>query len=135
MQGTITKALLVASAIGLTACSSMQEVPERKTFAEPSWYQECATKGKEGWFWATKEYVYACGSGESRYQQAAVAQAETVALDSFAKRINTKVNSSTKIDIDNDKKTTRTLVSSSVSDTAIRDHSDSQKYSRSEERR
>jgi hypothetical protein len=122
------KFLLIPIVATLAACSGMQEVPERKTHAEPSWYQACAQTGTEGYFWFAKEYAYACGSGESLYAQAAEAQADTIALDSFAKRINTRVNSSTEIAFENDKKSTKTKIVSSVEKTAIRDHSESEKY-------
>jgi hypothetical protein len=122
MQGTFTKALLVASVIGLTACGSMKEIENRKTFAQPSWYQDCAQAGTEGWFWWEKEYAYACGAGESAYLQAAEEQMYAIAMNNFAKRINGKVNSETEIAIINDKKTTKTIISYKVSDTAIRRH-------------
>jgi len=122
MQGTFTKALLVASVIGLTACGSMKPIEERKTFAQPSWYTDCAQAGTEGWFWWEKEYAYACGAGESVYLQAAEEQMYAIAMNNFAKRINGKVNSETEIAIVNDKKTTKTIISYKVSDTAIRRH-------------
>jgi hypothetical protein len=122
MRGTITKALLVASVFGLTACGSMKEIENRKTFAQPSWYTDCAQSGTEGWFWWEKEYAYACGAGESAYLQAAEEQMYAIAMNNFAKRINGKVNSETEIAIVNDKKTTKTVISYKVSDTAIRRH-------------
>jgi hypothetical protein len=122
MQGTFTKALLVASVIGLTACGSMKSIEERKTFAQPGWYSDCAQAGTEGWFWWEKEYAYACGAGESVYLQAAEEQMYAIAMNNFAKRINGKVNSETEIAIINDKKTTKTIISYKVSDTAIRRH-------------
>jgi hypothetical protein len=110
---------LVASLVG---CAGMKEVEERKTYAMPSWYQNCAQAGKEGWFWWTKEMVYACGAGESRYAQAAEEQMYAIAMNNFAKRINSRVNSETEIKFDNDVKTTRTVISYKVSDTQIREH-------------
>ncbi len=127
MKGTFTKAVLAASVLGMTACSSMKDIPERKTYAQPSWYQECEQHATEGWFWAKKDYVYSCGAGESKYQQAAEAQADSFALNSFATRINTKVNSATSVDIQDNKRTTRTNVTSSVTDTRIYDQVEAQK--------
>ena len=122
MTGILTKALLVAGIVSLTACSSMSPIEERKTFAQPEWYKNCAQAGTEGWFWWEKEYAYACGAGESAYLQAAEEQMYAVAMNNFAKRINGKVNSETEIAIVNDKKTTKTVISYKVSDTAIRKH-------------
>lgn len=113
---------LVTIAVGLTACSSMKEVQERKTYAQPSWYKECAQAGTEGWFWRTKEYAYACGAGESVHAQAAEEQMYAIAMNNFAKRINSEVNSETKIEFDNDRKKTYTRISYVVSETTIREH-------------
>jgi hypothetical protein len=71
--------------------------------------------------------VYACGAGESKYAQAAEEQMDAIAMNNFAKRINGKVNSETVIDIKDDKKTTRTVISYKVTDTAIRKHVKSEK--------
>jgi hypothetical protein len=43
-------------------------------------------------------------------------------MNNFAKRINGKVNSETEIKFVDDKKSTRTVISYKVSDTAIREH-------------
>jgi len=43
-------------------------------------------------------------------------------MNNFAKRINGTVNSETVIDIKDDRKTTRTMISYKVTDTAIRKH-------------
>ena len=48
-------------------------------------------------------------------------------MNNFAKRINGTVNSETVIDINNDKKTTRTVISYKVTDTSIRKHVKSEK--------
>ena len=106
----------------LTACSNMKSIDERKTYAQPSWYQDCAQAGTEGWFWWSKEYAYACGAGESIHAQAAEEQMYAIAMNNFAKRINSRVNSETEIKFDNDKKSTRTVIKYTVSDTVIRDH-------------
>jgi hypothetical protein len=117
------KAVALAAVVaGLTACSSMKDVQERKTFAQPSWYKDCAQAGVEGWFWNTKEFAYACGAGESVHSQAAEEQMYAIAMNNFAKRINSEVNSETKIEFDNDRKTTYTRISYVVNETTIREH-------------
>jgi len=110
--------LIPALAI-LTACGSMKEIEDRKTYAEPAWYQECAQAGVKGWFWWKEDYVYACGAGESLHAQAAEEQMDAIAMNNFAKRINGTVNSETVIDIKDDKKSTRTMISYKVEDTSI----------------
>jgi hypothetical protein len=122
MKNTLIKLSLVAAAISLTACSGMKEIPNRKTYAEPSWYRTCAQEGVKGWFWWKEEYVYTCGAGDSKFAQAAEEQMDAIAMNNFAKRINGTVNSETVIDINNDKKTTRSVISYKVTDTAIRQH-------------
>jgi hypothetical protein len=117
------KALCIAlAAVAITGCSSMKEIEERKTYAQPSWYQDCAQSGTEGWFWFSKEMAYACGAGESAHQQAAEEQMYAIAMNNFAKRINSEVNSETVIEFNNDKKTTKTKISYQVKNTAIREH-------------
>jgi hypothetical protein len=116
------KLILIPIIATLAACSSMKSVEDRKTYAAPSWYQDCAQAGTEGWFWWSKEYAYACGAGESVYAQAAEEQMYAIAMNNFAKRINGKVNSETEIKFVDDKKSTRTLISYKVTDTAIREH-------------
>ena len=116
------KLILIPIIATLAACSSMKSVEDRKTYASPSWYQDCAQAGTEGWFWWSKEYAYACGAGESVYAQAAEEQMYAIAMNNFAKRINGKVNSETEIKFVDDKKSTRTLISYKVTDTAIREH-------------
>ena len=122
------KALIAMATIAtLAGCSSMKDIPDRKTYAQPSWYQDCAQEGVKGWFWWKEDYVYACGAGESAYAQAAEEQMDAIAMNNFAKRINGTVNSETTIDIKDDKKTTRTMISYKVTDTAIRRHVKSEK--------
>jgi hypothetical protein len=116
------KLLLIPIIATLAACSSMKEVDNRKTYAQPKWYQDCAQSGKEGMFWWTKEYAYACGAGESRYAQAAEEQMYAIAMNNFAKRINSRVNSETEIKFVDEKKSTRTVISYRVTDTVIREH-------------
>lgn len=117
------KALAVGIlAAAITGCSSMKEIEERKSYAQPSWYQSCAQAGTEGWFWWSKEFAYACGAGESIHAQAAEEQMYAIAMNNFAKRINSEVNSNTEIIFDNDKKKTFTKISYVVRDTTIREH-------------
>jgi hypothetical protein len=121
------KFLIIPVVAVLTACGSMKEIEDRKTYAQPSWYQDCAQEGVKGWFWWKEDYVYACGAGESAHFQAAEEQMDAIAMNNFAKRINGKVNSETVIDIKDDKKTTRTVISYKVDNTAIRRHVKSEK--------
>ncbi len=117
------KALLIALAsVAITGCSGMKEIQERKTYAQPDWYIDCAQAGVEGWFWNTKEYAYACGAGESIHAQAAEEQMYAIAMNNFAKRINSEVNSETEITFVNDKKNTKTRISYAVKNTTIREH-------------
>ena len=120
-KALVTSAILALSILA-TGCSSMKSVPERKTYAQPDWYQECVQSGVKGYFWWKKEFAYACGAGESIHSQAAEEQMYAIAMNNFAKRINGSVNSETVIDIRDDKKSTRTVVSYKVTDTAIREH-------------
>ena len=103
----------------LGACSSMTTIAERDTYAQPKWYASCAQAGTEGWFWWKEEYAYACGAGESIFQQAAEEQMYAIAMNNFAKRINGRVNSETTMNFTNDTKDTNTFISYKVSDTAI----------------
>jgi hypothetical protein len=117
------KAILASLvAVAITGCSSMKEIDERKTYAQPDWYQDCAQAGTEGWFWWSKEYAYACGAGESIHAQAAEEQMYAIAMNNFAKRINSEVNSETKIEFVDDKKSTYTKISYQVKNTTIREH-------------
>lgn len=117
------KALLIAPLLAsLIGCSSMKGIEERKTYAQPDWYQDCAQAGTEGWFWWSKEYAYACGAGESIHPQAAEEQMYAIAMNNFAKRINSEVNSNTEIVFESEKKKTYTKISYVVKDTTIREH-------------
>jgi len=123
------KALLAISMVSiLSACSSMKEIEVRKTAAHPSWYADCEQRGKEGWFWAREGYVYSCGMGESRYQQASEAQADAFALDGFAKRLGSRVNSLTKVEIIDERKATQTRVETSTGNQLIQDQLESKKH-------
>jgi predicted RNase H-related nuclease YkuK (DUF458 family) len=125
------KAILVGMmAAAITGCSSMKTIEVRDTKAHPNWYVDCEQIGSEGWkFWNRDKFAYACGMGESIYEQAAEAQAYAFAVKGFAERINGSVNASTVVDINDDKRTTRTLVEHKVVDTVIREHLEVKKYS------
>jgi hypothetical protein len=116
------KFLLIPIIATLTACSGMKTVENRKEYAMPDWYQECQQAGVKGYFWWKKEFAYACGGGESLHAQAAEEQMYAIAMNNFAKRINSEVNSETVIDIVNDKKSTHTKISYVVKSTTIREH-------------
>jgi len=120
---------LVAVLATLGACSTMKTIDVRETKANPNWYEDCEQIGSEGFlFWKT-DYAYACGMGESLYEQASEAQAYAFAVKGFAERINGTVNSSTVVDINNDRRTTRTIVEHTVQDTVIREHPEVKKRS------
>jgi hypothetical protein len=128
VKGTF-KALALGTALATMAgCSSMQEIEVRETRAHPNWYMECEQIGSEGFLFWKDEYAYACGMGESRYEQASESQAYAFAVKGFAERINGTVNSSTVVDIDNDVRTTRTVVEHKVADTVIREHLEVKRY-------
>ena len=117
------KALLLIPIVSLfTACSGMKTIDDRKNYAQPDWYQECQQAGVKGYFWWKKEFAYACGGGESAHAQAAEEQMYAIAMNNFAKRINSEVNSETKIDFVNDRKSTKTSISYVVKNTTIREH-------------
>tara|TARA_B100001287_G_C22646992_1_gene513253 strand:+ start:1044 stop:1619 length:576 start_codon:yes stop_codon:yes gene_type:complete len=118
--------LTILSALG--ACSTMKEIEIRETKANPKWYLDCKQAGSEGWlFWKT-DYAYSCGMGESKFEQASEAQAYAFAVKGYAERINGTVNSSTVVDINNDVRTTRTVVEHKVQDTVIREHLEVKRY-------
>jgi hypothetical protein len=122
------KLILIPIIATLAACSSMKEVEVRKTPAQPKWYAECEQRGKEGWFWSREGYVYSCGMGVSKYSQASEAQADAFALDSFAKRIGSRVNSLTKVEFIDETRSTRTKVETSTNNTLIQNQMESKKY-------
>ena len=129
MTGTL-KALIAATAVvTMAGCSSMTELTVRETKAHPNWYVDCEQIGSEGWkFWNRDKYAYACGMGESRFEQASEAQAYAFAVKGFAERINGTVNSSTVVDITDNTRTTRTVVEHKVADTVIREHLEVKRY-------
>jgi len=116
------KLILIPAIALLTACSGMKTVEERKSYAVPDWYQDCQQSSVKGYFWWKKEFANACGGGESVYAQAAEEQMYAIAMNNFAKRINSEVNSETEILFVNDKKSTKTRISYVVKDTTIREH-------------
>jgi hypothetical protein len=122
------KLILLPIIATLAACSSMKEVEIRKTAAQPNWYADCEQRGKEGWFWAREGFVYSCGMGVSVHAQASEAQADAFALDSFAKRIGSKVNSLTKVEFIDERKSTHTKVETSTTNTLIQNQLESKKY-------
>lgn len=128
MKGTFTKATLAVSVLALTACSSMKEVEVRKTAAYPNWYADCEQRGKEGWFWKREGFVYSCGMGVSSHIQASEAQADAFALDSFAKRIGSRVNSLTKVEFIDERKTTHTKVETTTGNTLVQNQLESKKF-------
>jgi hypothetical protein len=128
MKGTL-KALTVGTALAVLAgCSTMKEIEVRETKAHPNWYVDCEQIGSEGFLFWKDKYAYACGMGESRYEQASEAQAYAFAVKGFAERINGTVNSSTIVDINNDTRNTRTVVEHKVADTVIREHLEVKRY-------
>lgn len=121
--------LAVATSVALIGCGSMKEIQVRDTRAHPNWYTDCEQIGAEGWkFWNRDKFAYACGMGESRYEQAAEAQAYAFAVKGFAERINGTVNSSTTVEIKDEKRSSRTFVEHSVTNTVIREHLEVKKY-------
>ena len=126
MKGFMKTAASVAMLGTLGACSSYTTIAERTEYAQPKWYANCVETGSKGWFWWKEHYAYACGAGESIFQQAAEEQMYAIAMNNFAKRINSSVNSTTKLEFkDNNGKETRqtnTVISYVVDDTTIREH-------------
>jgi hypothetical protein len=126
MKGIIKTGIIIGALSLLGACSSMTTIAERDTYAQPKWYANCAETGTEGWFWWKEDYAYACGAGESIFVQAAEEQMYAIAMNNFAKRINSKVNSETVLEFkDNngsEQRQTNTIISYKVDNTAIREH-------------
>ena len=126
MKGFMKTAAIVAMLGTLGACSSYTTIAERTEYAQPKWYANCVETGSKGWFWWKEEYAYACGAGESIFQQAAEEQMYAIAMNNFAKRINSEVNSNTQLQFKGsngaETKTTNTVISYVVKDTTIREH-------------
>ena len=110
----------------LGACSTYTTIAERDEYAQPKWYANCVEAGFEGWFWWKEEYAYACGAGESIFVQAAEEQMYAIAMNNFAKRINSEVNSETTLEFKDqngsETRQTKTVISYVVKDTTIREH-------------
>ena len=124
------KALTVGTLVlALGACSSMKTIDVRETKANPSWYMDCEQIGSEGFLFWKDDYAYACGMGESKFEQASESQAYAFAVKGFAERINGTVNSTTTVDIQNKNRDTRTFVEHLVQNTTIREHLEVKKYS------
>lgn len=130
MKGVKNALMVSVLAVTLGACSTMTTVAERDTYAEPNWYAKCKQIGNEGGFlfWFGTDYVYACGKGVSTFDQAAVAQAKTFALKGVAERIHSNIKASTKVDIKDETKVSRTTVEHIVNKTVVRQQLEDEKY-------
>ena len=126
MKGIFKLGALVTIVGMLNACSTYTTIAEREEYAQPKWYANCVETGSKGWFWWKENYVFACGAGESIFQQAAEEQMYAIAMNNFAKRINSEVNSNTQLQFKGNNgaetKTTNTVISYVVKDTVIREH-------------
>ena len=126
MKGILKNIAILGMVATLGACSSMTTIAERDTYAQPKWYANCVEAGAEGWFWWKKEMAYACGAGESIFQQAAEEQMYAIAMNNFAKRINSEVNSETILEFKDqnggESRKTYTKISYVVNSTTIREH-------------
>jgi hypothetical protein len=126
MKGYLKTAAVLGMVSMLGACSTYTTIAERDEYAQPKWYANCVEAGTSGWFWWKEEFAYACGAGESIFQQAAEEQMYAIAMNNFAKRINSEVNSNTQLEfVDNNGKEsrrTRTTISYVVKNTTIREH-------------
>ena len=126
MKGIFKIGALVTIVGMLNACSTYTTIAEREEYAQPKWYANCVETGSKGWFWWKENYVFACGAGESIFQQAAEEQMYAIAMNNFAKRINSEVNSNTQLQFKGNNgaetKTTNTVISYVVKDTVIREH-------------
>ena len=74
MKGIFKVGALVTIVGMLNACSTYTTIAERDDYAQPKWYANCVETGTKGWFWWKEEFAYACGAGESIFQQAAEEQ-------------------------------------------------------------
>ena len=130
MKGVLKNIAMVGMVSMLGACSTMTTIAERDTYQEPKWYAKCKQIDSEGGFlfWGGTDYVYACGKGVSWAEQAAVAQAKTFAYKGIAERIHSNITASTKIDIKDNDKVTRTYVEHIVDETMINQQLEDEKY-------
>jgi len=122
MKGLIKAITATAATVVLAGCSSMVEIPEEDTYAQPKWYADCEQAGTEGMFWWADDYAYACGAGVSQFEQAAESEAYAFAIKSFAERINGTIDSSTRVSITDDTKTSTVEVNHYVKQTTIKEH-------------
>lgn len=124
------KKILIAAVLAsmMAGCASVKEVEVRKSAAQPTWYAECEQRGKEGWFWAREGFVYSCGLGVSKYAQASELQADAFALDSFARRLGSRVNSLTKVEFIDERKSTHSRVETKTDNTLIQNQLEAKKY-------
>ena len=126
MSKGIKTAAILAATLALGACSGMTNIAERDEYAQPKWYSNCVESGASGYFWWKQEYAFACGAGESIFQQAAEEQMYAIAMNNFAKRMNSQVNSETTLEFkDNNGTETRqtlTRIQYVVKNTSIREH-------------
>jgi len=129
MKGTLKAIIAGMTIVTMAGCSTMNEIAVRDTKANPNWYTDCEQIGSEGFLFWKDDYAYACGMGESIYEQASEAQAYAFAVKGFAERINGTVNSQTVVDIKDTSRTTRTRVEHLVKDTTIREHLEVKRYS------
>ena len=132
MNGLFKSGIVLSTIAMLSACSNMKTIEIRETKANPNWYINCEQIGSEGYFFWKTDYAYACGMGESRYEQASEAQAYAFAVKGFAERINGMVNARTTVDIQGrtgiETRVTQTIVEHSTRDTSIREHLEVKKY-------
>ena len=122
MKGLFKIGVIISMPSHARCMSTMTEVVERENYAEPKWYANCAESGTEGFFWWKEEYAFACGGGQSKFFQGAEEQMYAIAMNQFAKRINGVINSETTIDIVDNNRTTRSIISYKVDNVAIREH-------------
>jgi len=132
MKGTLKAVALATGIATLAGCSGMKEIAVRETKAHPNWYVDCEQIGSEGFLFWKDDYAYACGMGESKFEQASEAQAYAFAVKAFAERINGELNSSTVVELtgnnSNENRTTRTYVEHTVQNTVIREHLEVKRY-------
>ena len=110
-------AAIVATLGTLGACSSYTTIAERTEYAQPKWYANCVETGSKGWFWWKEDYVYSCGAGVSVHHQAAEEEMKAFALNALAQRIHGTIDSETVVKFNNQKKSSTTVINSSVNST------------------
>ena len=126
MKNLFKTTAILATTLALGACSGMTTIAERDEYAQPKWYSNCVESGASGYFWWKQEYAFACGAGESIFQQAAEEQMYAIAMNNFAKRMNSQVNSETTMEFKDNNGTesrqTLTRIQYVVKNTSIREH-------------